>query len=387
MMFEAIGAPAVRISVPVSPATPAVNPAVPVAPVPPAAPSAAPAIRINKPGLSVARPAAAPVAVVAAAAPPPVPTASPIQGGIAPRDMGVLFCRFHKTIHAHFHCDACQKSYCDLCVNTRQEADHLAHTCRSCGNVCVPLALKKPKTTGKRGFFASLPGAFIYPLKGTGILIIIVSALVFTGLNILAGRGLFGLLFTVIALGYLYSYSQNIIHATAAEEKNMPDMPGFDDLFGGCFRLAACVLLSFGLPIGLAIAKFFEEDIPWFVISLLGILGCLYFPMCFLAVAMKDTVAAANPLFVVPSILKVPLEYIAAVLVFTAVFGIRMLGSLTSAFAADMSETTHDMNMLLVSFGIRIIWIFVSVYLLTVSMRVLGLLYLTKKYTLGWFPR
>jgi hypothetical protein len=37
------------------------------------------------------------------------------------------------------------------------------------------------------------------------------------------------------------------------------------------------------------------------------------------------------------------------------------------------------------SFGIRIIWSFVSVYLLTVNMRILGLLYLTQKEKLGWY--
>jgi hypothetical protein len=99
---------------------------------------------------------------VAEAAPLAVSAPTPAHGGLAPRDMGVQFCRFHKTIHAHFHCDHCKKSFCDLCVNTKQDGDHLSHTCRSCGNECVPLLLKKPKAKGKRGFFSSLPGAFIY---------------------------------------------------------------------------------------------------------------------------------------------------------------------------------------------------------------------------------
>jgi hypothetical protein len=147
------------------------------------------------------------------------------------------------------------------------------------------------------------------------------------------------------------------------------------------------VVLSFGLPIALAIANVFDSEIPWIAIILLAMLGCLYFPMCFLAVAMKDTVAAANPLFVIPSILKVPLEYIAAVIVFMSVLGIRLLGSVLSEGAEVVSESTRDMTMLFVSFGVRIIWIFLSVYLLSVGSRVLGLLYLTKKNTLRWFPR
>jgi hypothetical protein len=227
----------------------------------------------------------------------------------------------------------------------------------------------------------------LYPLKGTGILIIIVSALVFTGLNILAAFGAFGILFIFVALGYLYSYSQNIIHSTAAEEKQLPELPGFDDLFAGCFRLMACAALSFGVPLGLSIANYFDAEIPVLIIIGLYFIGCIYFPMCFLGVAMKDNVAAANPLFVIPSILKVPAEYIAAVIVFMTILGLRLLGDFISGLMEDVSATTRDMSMLLVSFGIRIVWIFLSVYLLSVGSRVLGMLYVSRKKTLGWFPR
>jgi len=37
------------------------------------------------------------------------------------------------------------------------------------------------------------------------------------------------------------------------------------------------------------------------------------------------------------------------------------------------------------AFGLRAIWALVSVYLLTVSMRTLGLLYVTNKQKIGWF--
>jgi len=393
MMFEGAVAPAspvVRIAIPLAPAPPALTPTAPAAPVPMAAP-AAPAIRINKPGLSIARPAAA-AAVVEAAPPPPLAAALPASGhpagGPAARDMGVQFCRFHKTIHAHFHCEHCNKSFCDLCVNTRQEADYMAHTCRACGNDCVPLLLQKPKTKGKQGFFASLPGAFIYPLKGTGIIILIFSGIIFALLERFANPFGFGILIIIVAFGYFFSYSQNIIHATAAEEKEMPDMPGFDDVFGGCFRLLVCVALSFGLPLAFLIANFASDaEIPPVLILALTGLGCLYFPMCFLAVAMKDTAVAANPLFVIPSILKTPLEYLVAAVFFIGVLTMWLVGKVIAAGAGWASDSTRDMNVLFIALGFKIFWTFASVYLLTISMRVLGLLYVSKKHTLGWFPR
>ena len=43
------------------------------------------------------------------------------------------------------------------------------------------------------------------------------------------------------------------------------------------------------------------------------------------------------------------------------------------------------MSSLFIAFGIQLAWTFVSMYLLTINMRILGLLYLTKKDKLGWF--
>ena len=39
----------------------------------------------------------------------------------------------------------------------------------------------------------------------------------------------------------------------------------------------------------------------------------------------------------------------------------------------------------LIAMGAKVIWSFASIYLLTVSMRILGLLYITRKDKLGWF--
>jgi hypothetical protein len=45
---------------------------------------------------------------------------------------------------------------------------------------------------------------------------------------------------------------------------------------------------------------------------------------------------------------------------------------------------TTSMTEMFLLFGFRAVWAFVSVYLLTVTMRILGLLYLTKRERLGW---
>jgi len=106
-------------------------------------------------------------------------------------------------------------------------------------------------------------------------------------------------------------------------DEEMPGMPPFEGLFEGFLRLAGASLISFGAAFALFLVAFFNEESSagsTFMIPAL-VLGCLYFPMALLAVAMKDTPLAANPLIVVPAIFKAPLEYLVTVLVLAGVMG------------------------------------------------------------------
>jgi hypothetical protein len=258
--------------------------------------------------------------------------------------------------------------------------------CRHCGAECAPVQVQVHRPVTK-SFFRQLPGVFIYPFKGSGLLMLIGGTIVFACLDVISA-GIFSLVAKMLAAGYLFSYMQNIIHSTASEENEMPELPAMDGLIGAFFTFAGTVVMSFGPAIGMAVAKyFFDIDIPTSALVAVMILGCLYFPMAFLAVAMKDTVMAANPLIVIPSILKAPVEYIVASLMLTGVFGMRALGAILSAMAKSESYSTRDMSVLFIAFGMRIFWSFASVYLLTVGMRILGILYLTKKRDLAWFDR
>ena len=250
--------------------------------------------------------------------------------------------------------------------------------------MALQVGLERP--AAPKGFFACLPGVVIYPFRGSGLLVLFVATLVFAGMQIMSA-GLVIILAKMIALGYLFSYMQNIIHSTAAEDQEMPPLPGLDELFGAFFRLAGTVLISFSVAIGLLVAKFFNVDIPTSAIIITGIFGSLYFPMAFLAVAMKDNAMSANPLIVIPAILKVPLQYIVAAILFASIFGISQLGNRVMGGVAGVSLTTRSTSVLLISFALMAGWSFFSVYLLTINMRILGLLYLTNKHKLGWFSR
>jgi pSer/pThr/pTyr-binding forkhead associated (FHA) protein len=331
-----------------------------------AAPTAGTRLRVS--GLSRAPVAAAQVATEAP--PPPMP-----QFDLSAAS---TICKFHPKSHARWFCPKCKRSFCDLCVN----AHNNKKTCRTCAVECSPLEVEFVATTG-RSFLASLPGAFIYPFRGTGLLILIFSAILFSALS--AMGGIFSILIKIGAIGYLFSYMQNIIHATANEETQMPELPGMDDVFGGFLRLAGTVVMSFGLTIGLLVARYYEVEIPISAIIVTILLGCLYFPMAFLVVAMKDNVMACNPLVVVPSILRVPGQYVITVVMFMAIFGVQQIGDWVSGAAGSVAMTTADMSVMFIAFAFKMIWSLIKVYLLTVNMRIMGLLYLTQKEKLGWY--
>lgn len=364
MTFESAAQPALAPARAAAPPIP-----IPV-PVPGSTPPAPTGLRINKPHFAET------------SEPPPVmeTEGANTYGEVAAIDGGNHVCKSHPKTPAQYLCTRCRKYFCVLCVTARAGN----HYCRSCGQALTPLRLRALEPENEQGFFARLPGAFIYPFRGSGLLVLIAATILFTALSWVSG--IFSILFTMMAIGYLYSFMQNIIHATAAEEKEMPELPAFDDLFSACFRLIGTIVVCFAVPVGMLIAKIFSDyEISMPVLITTTILGCLYFPMAFLAVAMMDNIMSANPLVVVPAILKAPFAYLVTAILLSGVFGLRFLGDTVASGAASLSLHTRDMSTLFITFGIRAFWSFASVYLLTVNMRILGLLYLTKKHKFGWF--
>jgi hypothetical protein len=325
--------------------------------------------------------ATAPEAIPVAPPPPPMSSSVVAGGGN---------CKFHPRTPGRYFCSKCHHFFCELCVASRMAGALPKKSCRHCGTECAPVQVQLHRSVTK-GFFRQLPGVFIYPFKGSGLLVLILGTIFFAGLDFISARFMFGifiLILKLLATGYLFSYMQNIIHSTAAEDNEMPELPALDGLVGAFFTFVGTVTLSFGPAIALAVAKFgFEVDIPTAALVAVMLLGCFYFPMAFLAVAMKDTIMAANPLIVIPSILKAPLEYLVTSIMLAGVFGARALGSMLASGTKHESYATHDMSVLFIALGLQVFSAFMSLYLLTVGMRILGLFYVAKKRELGWFDR
>jgi hypothetical protein len=79
------------------------------------------------------------------------------------------------------------------------------------------------------------------------------------------------------------------------------------------------------------------------------------------------------------------MKYSVTVVLILVVFGIRQVGDMVSGRAGTVSLRTHDEHVFLVAVAFKALWALLSVYLLTVTMRILGIFYNDNKKKLGWF--
>jgi FHA domain-containing protein len=315
-----------------------------------------------------------------------IPAVKSVPGTVAPPATAAMFCKIHPKAVAHFVCPKCQRTFCDICVSSRQGKKF----CRACSVECAPLEHASAQSEPDESFLTLARGAFMYPLKGDGLILLIAGGIflmIIDAAKFIVKYGfIYGLVafifLTVFGTGYLTAYLRRILTDSAIGENKMPDWPDITD-FGGdiaspFFQLLGTVIFCFSPAIAVTIyAMSASEGGPWLgSITTASILfGCIYFPMAFMAVAMFDSVAAVNPLLIIPSILKIPKEYALTIILFVAILVVRWLG-----------ETILP-EILPVPVLPSIFASLFSLYLLAVEMRILGLLYWTNKGELGWFNR
>jgi len=303
------------------------------------------------------------------APPMPLPT-TPLKGAAA----GAR-CKFHPRILARFACPQCQHSFCDLCVTTRPVDGAPRPFCRHCGAECQAVQPIQPRLDQPKpppGFLASLPGALLYPFRGSGYILLIAGTAFF---YLLGSLPLIGLLLA----GYLFAYAKSIITSTAAGGKDPPDWPDFsswkDDILLPYLQMAALVVLYFGPAFVLRWWRpGTESQAHLAFLAALGF-GALFAPMGMLALAMFDTVAALNPIALTWSILRVPLHYLVAAAAFETVVLLYWFA------AAALQELVP------VPFVPGLIASFLNLYVVSVGMRILGLLYVSNQDKFGWFSR
>ena len=343
--------------------------------------------------LEAAVPAPPPLpAATPAPAPPPPPlaaitpkTAAPAATEPKPR------CKYHPRNPTHFFCPKCHGSFCEMCVNLRLVGGVSKTFCRTCSTECTPVEIEEV-SPDDAPFGKQVIGAFKYPFKGDGIILICsgtILLLLVDGMRWISHFAiLYGLIavtiLTVFGTGYLTAFLRGVITSTANGEDEMPEWPEIQD-FGSdivvpFFQFIGTVLFCYLPTIALTIyaVKISIQgdagDTSWLGPATLAtmLFGCAYFPMAFTAVAMTDTVIAVNPLVVIPSIMKVLRPYLLAVAVLAAILLVRWL-------LQRLLELIIPIPVLP-----TIITSPIGLYLLVVEMRILGLLYRNNKDELGW---
>ena len=318
---------------------------------------------------------------------PPVAAAPALPAGMSP-------CKNHPHHPAEWLCQRCHQLFCVVCAIPRTISGKSLHFCTACGGQCVPYGLGpmlKPKE--HRTFFSMFPGAFAYPLGGNGLAIILAGAFVSTVVTILqrwASMVMFAgivvsLIIKPLYWGYFFSYMEDVIRSSAQGDPEPPSWPEFSDMSQDIARpliqmLALLVVCFgpawlFGLDALLETALSQSHEVPMgsaLAAAGLGLLGIGYFPMALLAVAMADSCTGLNPVVIIPSILRVPAQYLVACCLLLGVFIALIAGRVGREFIPIPLLPTLVSSV-------------VCFYLLLVQMRILGLLYHTSQDRLKWF--
>ena len=290
-------------------------------------------------------------------------------------------CAQHPQAAAKWCCVTCGGAFCTACVKTTRVGGQFFRACPRCGGSCMSVAeYTRLMTPAPTNFFALWREAFSYPLKKDGAILLVCGTIVFSLLD--GGRwvlsyfkfaGFMGLAYwlcLIMSVGYLFAFMQNIVQASSQGEEKMPDWPeisGFwDDLAIPFFRFGVIWFLCLGPGIAVMLLVSPLAGVP------LLFLGLFCLPMAILTVCLADGIAGLNPIIIFSGIGKVPLPYLTTCGIFLMVIAIM-----------------HGSRMLLELTGIpmlpTVISAFISLYGITVEMRLLGLLYFTNKSKLAWF--
>lgn len=212
--------------------------------------------------------------------------------------------------------------------------------------------------------------ALSYPFRGAGLFILILGTVAALLLQLASFVPILGFLAIVLLFGYFTAYYYQVLQHTATGSDAEPDWPDVSDFWDDLIRpllQVIGVLIVANLPWALAIAFTGSPDSP---ISLVArIFGMFYFPMALLAVVVLGHLGGANPLLVIPSILRTfPGYAVVAAIAILLPFGIDLI--------IDATEETPW-----IAWGVST---FLSLYLITTHARLLGLFYRRKEEALDW---
>lgn len=279
-------------------------------------------------------------------------------------------CSKHPARNAEWECEKCHSLYCSECAGTYR-------SCPSCGGVCFPLnkAQAGVAAAPADSFIMLLLDSFTYPLRGKGIILMVIGVIFFFMLFIMMALPVVRWIFLLIGGGFFCAFFMSVIDSSADGERELPDWPDvtnfIDDLAVPFFKFFGTFLVSY-LPFIIYVMYWVRNPFSGsgHVAKVLEILGSIYFPMALISTALGRSYVF-NPVAIFISIGRVFLHYAVALLFV--------------AFVVFMGESgVVFLNQHLGYFGIFLGSLLIF-YTITVQMRVYGIIYYVNQEKLGWF--
>jgi len=273
-------------------------------------------------------------------------------------------CRNHPERSALWECTSCGGTFCGDCIKLRESRGQQYEICRECGGKCERLhgdAGQDAQVKSRRkDFWVRLPAAFVYPFKGNGLYIMIAGTVGFSLADLIRIIPIVGFIIGISVSGYLSAYIIKIIGSSSAGDDAPPDFPDFTSFYGSILQPLLLLLGTFAFCFGPAFVLYFLMDRV--ILSIIALVcGIFYCPMALTLVACNDSLSALNPLWVIGSVVKIPIQYMATVILFFLVLGV---------YAAS---TVFIRGAIPVIGGV-INW-FIYLYFILAAMNVLGTMY------------
>ena len=223
------------------------------------------------------------------------------------------------------------------------------------------------------GFFKAVLQSFVYPVRGDGLIILIIGTVFLVISDFLAWVPIAGWIVGGLVSVYFVAYLVDVIKETAIGENQLPQFPAIDDIVRpfGYFLLAFFVYLAPAWGYWIFAGGIDGRHEPA-VLNLLLLSGLFCIPMALLRAAVFNNAwDMLNVFALLSSITRIFLPYL--------LIGALLTGSF---FLAERYDPTSGSLPLYVSYPLATL---VFLYFSVLQARLIGVLYLTRKEQLGWF--
>ena len=290
-------------------------------------------------------------------------------------------CTAHNLIPAKLQCAECGRFLCEQCVRAIEVERTKVYVCAHCGGrtITPTSVVQETEAASQKQFWGELAGLLGYPLKGSGLVTMIVGTIFFVVMSVATAFPLIGIIIAIIVAGYLLKFYTAVVQQSAKGYKTPPywgeiEFLNLRDLVCTFFRTVFVAVFSFCAPL---IYLWHTRQFDEVFYALIG-LSVFYFPMAFLAVAYYESIEALNPIPVFRSMGRALGHYIVVVVLFYVLLGLDW----GLYIALGLAKVTR--GGLGESFMLVVVHRFLSLYLFTALMHLLGVFLYCNKRRLNW---